>query len=444
MLPIIWMSPWNSYFKDKEVAYLLKETILRYNKAVVLVADIPAISTYLAMWYNDKKAKEKAILKWNNLKNRTRKVINELWIDENKVIIVDWYKEIINNINYLKSYEKVEKIYKSNELFHLKVNETSEEVLKNSWKTYTKENIEIATHYLLSEIAFLEYAPEFFKVEKISYVYHKNWYIFEDYISWIFDWKFREYLDFILLENPYETFLSLWEQNKTREELVKTRWVIKCMFVQYYEYFGENKWEYSGLFYDILKKVSQKHWLKIEFVEQTGYWVIVERLNSWFADIFCSPVWPTNKRKQELFFSKSVFESKIFMYFNKDSIYNNYDLKDLFQVKELRIAIKENDIHHDLALKYFPNARFVRVPQLSDISEIIKFVIENKADMTFWEDKLVYKYLQSNNLPKNILIQKSFESNKPVIIYDNCFALPWWEFELKWLLDEDIKTSLEI
>ena len=69
------MSPWNSYFKNKEVAYLLKETILKYDKAVIMVADEPAISTYLAMWYSFSKAKNKAILKWNNLKNRTKKVL---------------------------------------------------------------------------------------------------------------------------------------------------------------------------------------------------------------------------------------------------------------------------------------------------------------------------------------------------------------------------------
>ena len=108
MLPIIWMSPWNSYFKDKEVAYLLKESILRYDKAVIFVADIPAISTYLAMWYNLWKAKEKAILKWNNLKNRTKKIINELWLDESKVIILNWNLEIKDNKEYLKYFNQVE------------------------------------------------------------------------------------------------------------------------------------------------------------------------------------------------------------------------------------------------------------------------------------------------------------------------------------------------
>jgi hypothetical protein len=39
------------------------------------------------------------------------------------------------------------------------VNETSMGVLQNSGKDFTEESIEQAVHYLLSEIAFLEFAP---------------------------------------------------------------------------------------------------------------------------------------------------------------------------------------------------------------------------------------------------------------------------------------------
>jgi hypothetical protein len=41
-----------------------------------MVADIPAISTYLAMGYNPSKARQKAVLKANSLKNRTKKVLD--------------------------------------------------------------------------------------------------------------------------------------------------------------------------------------------------------------------------------------------------------------------------------------------------------------------------------------------------------------------------------
>ncbi len=439
MLPIIWMSPGNSYFKDKEVAYLIKESIKKYDRAVVLVADIPAISTYLAMWYNIWKAREKAVLKWNNIKNRTKKIVKELWIDDNKLIIVDRDREVKDTLDYIKQYNTIKELYNINLKFHTAVNDTSELVLKNSWKVYSLEDIEKATHYLLSEIAFLEYSPQFFWVDKVAYVYHKNRFVFEDYISWIFDWCFRSYLDFILIESPYETYLPTSNQYQTRLDIIKSKWIIKAMFVPYFEYFKMKGENYSWLFFEILNKMALNSWLKIEFVEQTGYGVISERLNSGFADVFCSPIWPTKRRRLENFFSKSIFQSNIFAYFNSASPYVNQSLEKLQENPKLRIAVKENDIHHDLAQEFFPKARLVRVPQLSDISEVIKFVIENRADMTFWEDKLTQRYLEENKFSIGILTKKSFEKDTPITIYDNCFALPWWEFELKEILDATIQ-----
>jgi hypothetical protein len=139
-----------------------------------------------------------------------------------------------------------------------------------------------------------------------------------------------------------------------------------------------------------------------------------------------------------MFFSKSLFQSNIFAYIHSKSAYSKKDLITLKQDKKLRIAVKENDIHHDIAKEFFPNARLIRVPQLSDISEVLKFVIDNRADMTFWEDKLVDKYIQVNKLSPDIITKKSFTKNQPIVIYDNCFAFPWGEFELKRVVDEHI------
>ncbi len=44
-LAIIGMSPGNSYFKDYEVSFLLKEAVTRFGRCVVMVADVPAIAT---------------------------------------------------------------------------------------------------------------------------------------------------------------------------------------------------------------------------------------------------------------------------------------------------------------------------------------------------------------------------------------------------------------
>jgi len=435
------MSPWNSYFKDKEVAYLLRETIKRYGKAAILVADIPAISTYVAMWYTMSEARNKAVLKWNNLKNRTRKLIQELGIEEKDVIIVDWDSEVKNNKAYLNNFDIIKKLYKNNSNFRNSVKTASQDVLENSWKKFDIADIEKATEYLLAEIAFLEYAPDFFGVEKIAYVYHKNRFVFEEYISWLFDWAAKLYLDFILLESPYETYLSISENSfKNRLELINSRWILKCTFSPYFDYFSIKDWKFAWKFYELINNISTKNGMKLEFVEQSGYGVISERLNSGYADIFCSPVRPTKTRRLEMFFSKSFFKSNIFAYMNKTSHYSEKSLNNLRQNKELRIAVKENDIHHDIAKEFFPNARLIWVPQLSDISEVLKFVIDNRADMTFWEDNLVEQYIKQRWLSNNIVIKKSFTKNDPIIVYDNCFALPRWEFELKKKIDEHISN----
>ena len=140
--------------------------------------------------------------------------------------------------------------------------------------------------------------------------------------------------------------------------------------------------------------------------------------------MFCSPVRPTKERRLSMFFSKSLFQSNIFAYVGSKSPYHKKDLSTLQKDKKLRIAVKEHNIHHDIAREFFPNARLVWVPQLSDISEVLQFVIDNRADMTFWEDNLVDKYIKTNKLSSDVITQKSFIRNKPIVTYDNCLAFP--------------------
>jgi tRNA-dependent cyclodipeptide synthase len=75
------------------------------------------------------------------------------------------------------------RLYEHNSKFKVAVDTTSASVLHNAGQELTDENVQQATHYLLSEIAFLEFAPDYFGVNKIGYVYHKNRFVFEDYVA---------------------------------------------------------------------------------------------------------------------------------------------------------------------------------------------------------------------------------------------------------------------
>jgi tRNA-dependent cyclodipeptide synthase len=179
------MSPGNSYFKDYEVRFLLKEAVERFGRCVIMVADVPAIATYVALGYPYNRARNKAIPKGNNLKNRTRRLAEELGYTEDQVRIVDWANEVEVNPVYSAHYSAIYDKYLTNHAFAAAVRQTSRDVLEATGTVCDNLDtaVESATHYLLSELAFLEFAPEFFDEKRVCYVYHRNWPIYENYLS---------------------------------------------------------------------------------------------------------------------------------------------------------------------------------------------------------------------------------------------------------------------
>lgn len=200
--PIIGMSPGNSYFKDEEVSALLKKVVEKYGKAGILIADIPAISTYIALGYPENRARrDKALPQGNALKNRVQRAMEEFKYTNDLVKIIDWEVEIENNPRYQEKYSEIIALYKINQNFHKAVNDATQSVLEYSGKPILDLNssLKIAVHYLLSEFAFMEFSPQYLKTEKVTYIYHKDWTVYESYIKGEFDNKVREYLGFEII-----------------------------------------------------------------------------------------------------------------------------------------------------------------------------------------------------------------------------------------------------
>lgn len=123
-------------------------------------------------------------------------------VDSSKVIIINRAEEVETNKIYQNELQKVQKLFDTNNSFHQSVLQTSEEVLKFSGKPHKNEDIKHAAHYLLSEIAFIEFSAQHFNIGKVLYTYHKPRRIYEDYIAGIFDNQIKHHLDFLLLEAP--------------------------------------------------------------------------------------------------------------------------------------------------------------------------------------------------------------------------------------------------
>ncbi len=436
--PVIGMSPGNSYFKDDEVRFLLSSIVGEYGRTAILIADIPAISTYVALGYPQNRARrDKALPHGNNLKNRTKRIATELGYTDEQVRIIDWETEIENNSDYQEAYKKVEQLYKSKPEFEQEANSTTKGVLEYSGKKI--ENMDaaakIAVHYLLSEIAFLEFAPKFLDTEKVAYVYHKNWPVYEDYIAGRFDDKLRPYMDFILLENPYETYNSMWADEETEAnintlELVSKKGVLRAAFFYYDPAFLYDKTTntFSGIFYEVISEIAKRHKWEIHWNEETGYGVIVDGLKAGRFDIFASTVWPTPERLEEAEFSIPLYMSKVFGWVKEDIDPSS---------PNVRIAIKENDISDSIAIVDFPNARLVRVPQLSSPEELLKFVADDKADLTFVEPYLAEQF----NKASEVKLRKL--SDQPIREFGNTFMIKKDGPEFRALIDKEIQDLID-
>jgi tRNA-dependent cyclodipeptide synthase len=438
---IIGMSPGNSYFKDEEIKYLLHSTVEKYGKVYVMIADVPAISTYIAYGYSELRAqKDKAIPQGKLLKNRVLRAMVQLGYSSDQVHVINWAQEVESDSLYIEEYQKIRSLYDSSDSFRGEAESTTRDVLVGSKKEFPdlEASVKIAVHYLLSEMAFLEWSAKHFPCEKMIYIYHKNWPIYENYIVGKYDGKTKDHLHFWLLENPWETYNSVWgaedyEPGNYRDTLerIESTKVMRVAFTNYppalmYDHDYDN---FSGIAYEIIVAVARKHGWQLKWSEETGYGVIIDGLSHGRFDFFGSVVWPTPERKEKADMSRALYESDVYLWVREDQ-------KEIYDAKrksgELRIAIKENDISHSIALADFPDARCVYVPQLTDTVELLQFVADDKADMTFVEPYLAEVFNRTSSVP---LVHAT---DVPVRRYENVFVFLKTDTRLRELFDKEI------
>jgi|GEM_PF-1008312 len=432
--PVIGMSPGNSYFKEDKIEFLLNSLLEKYTEVTIMIADIPAISTYIALGYPKNRARtDKAIRNSNQLKNRVIRVLERASIDKNRVHILDWETLVEPNKLYQDTYSSAEALYNENEAFRNACNDTTRLVLEFSRKKIEDMDsaVSIAVHYLLSEFAFLEFAPELLKQKHITYVYHNNWPVYEDYISGVYDRvDKREYLGFHLLEHPEEMFIPLVQdiklsENESALERIKRTGLIYTGYTEYDPAFILEEGKKKGIFHDLLERIASDNEFKVVWTEEIGYGAIVSALDERRFDIFASTVWPTEERKESALFSEPLYKSEVYMWKREKE-------PDVLSRQPLRIAVKENDISDSIAKDYSPRDN-VYIEQLTDTKKLLEFVVTGRADVTFTEQGTA-KLFNDTSTHKAVKA-----SDEPVRIYDNSYIFRESEKELKVFFDTEIK-----
>lgn len=445
-LAIIGMSPGNSYFKDYEVKFLLQEAIKRFGKCVVVVADVPAISTYMALGYSPGKARNKAIPKGNNLKNRTRRIAEELGFTEDQVRIIDWSDEVEPNAHYQEHYKKILQKYNETPDFSRDIRHTSKMVIEQTGRVANNLDtaVEQATHYILSEFAFMEFAPEYLGYNRVCYLYHRNWPVYEDYITGKNDGVRKPHLDFLLLEAPYEKYAKIHKEDisngcavhDTYTRILKTG-MVRAAYIDYPPIIQKNAHGFSGIFYDIIRGFSETHGWSIEWVEETGYGDVTQGLAEGRFDIFCAATWPTIDRHCNAFLSHPIYYSDVGIWVREDSELIGQDYLELDH-PDHSIAITENDITHQICLTDFTRSKWVRAPQMGRVRALLELVANKKATATMVENITYQAYAE--NLSCRLV---NLAVNKPIRRFANCFLLGKNQSDFKDLLDDYIVDLIQ-
>ena len=198
-LAIVGMSPGNGYFKEDRIDDLLKYCASKFSQVRIMIADKPAEHTYRAIGYTSQKAERKARLNGNTLQNHSQKSINGILGD---VKSVEWKDEINSNKFYQNELSRVEAMYGENDCFRREVRETTRSVLEGILKqgVEIESAIDEGVHYLLKELAFLSASPEIFETERVAYVYHNRWEVYEHFVEGKFDGQKRSDLGFVLVK----------------------------------------------------------------------------------------------------------------------------------------------------------------------------------------------------------------------------------------------------
>ena len=197
-LAIVGMSLGNSYFNKDRIGELLRCCSVIFSHVRVMIADKPAEHTYKAIGYSPQEAVRKARLKGNTLQNQSQKSIDNILGD---VTLVEWGDEIDSHPSYLRELVRVEALYTESDIFREEVRGTTGIALDGKLKKGVEmvSAVNEGVHYLLKELAFLSASPEIFGTERIAYIYHSQWKVYEYFIEGRFDGQKRSDLGFVII-----------------------------------------------------------------------------------------------------------------------------------------------------------------------------------------------------------------------------------------------------
>lgn len=233
----------------------------------------------------------------------------------------------------------------------------------------------------------MDFAAGFLGCRRVTYVYHRLWPVYEDYLAGRFDASSKPHLGFRLMEAPHEYFESVVFADAL-DRVHETKRLF-AGFIEYrYALYREGA-GYAGYFYELIREICHRSGWELVLTGKTGYSAAIAGLDAGKFDIYASPVWPTEERLRQALFSASVSRSEAYVYARP-----GIDASRLATDASLRMAVLDTDITDQLSRSDFPLAIKRRFSGLSRIEDLLYAVGRAEADFTVCEEMTYRSYRQ--------------------------------------------------
>jgi ABC-type amino acid transport substrate-binding protein len=192
----------------------------------------------------------------------------------------------------------------------------------------------------------------------------------------------------------------------------------------------------SGIFFDVMEKVSSSLNLEIEWKEEVPFPDMAKSLNDGKVDIIGSGIWINAARASQADFTTPILYDAVCAFVRPNETRFPENLSNLNSAN-FTIAAIDGEMADTIAKSDFPLAKTNQLPQVTPFSDLMLNVRNGKADITFLGLASAQDYLskQPGSL-KNITIQK------PLRIFPTAIMLPRNEYALKRAIDNALLELL--
>lgn len=220
-------------------------------------------------------------------------------------------------------------------------------------------------------------------------------------------------------------------KKETAFERVMRTQTLRCAYVSRAHHFTVDAAtkRISGIDYEVMEAAAKLLHLKIDWVEETGYSIFPEQLNSGKEDALCVTIWTSAARAARVLSSAPVVYSQIYPFVRDDD--NRFDNNiNAMNDEKVTLAVLDGSTMKSVADSSFSKAKQFADPGLSDDGQLLLNIATGKADAGFFDEIMIYDFNEHTTDKK----LRRVIGAAPVRTYAEAFTVAMGEWELREML----------